>query len=191
MRFVVLNFFLVLVPLAALNGAPVEDANKALALRFYQEVWFTNHTQVATELVAPTYLIHDTPPRENGTEAASMQKEIPDFFWQHGEMSGKIDYQIAEGDLVMTRWFWHWKPTTWWIRLLTVNGSADIPIINVLRFKDGKIVEIWNHRHDATAASQMGVNRLQFFGGVLCGLLGAWLYSFTRRRMLRKSQVAV
>jgi hypothetical protein len=26
--------------------------------------------------------------------------------------------------------------------------SGDLPIINVFRLRDGKILEIWNHRHD-------------------------------------------
>ena len=29
-----------------------------------------------------------------------------------------------------------------------LGGDEHIPIINVFRFRDGKIVEIWNHRHD-------------------------------------------
>jgi predicted SnoaL-like aldol condensation-catalyzing enzyme len=61
-------------------------------------------------------------------------------------MSGSIDYQIAEGDLVATRWSLDYEPTT--LLGCVLLGHDSLPIINVFRFKDGKIVELWNHRHD-------------------------------------------
>jgi predicted SnoaL-like aldol condensation-catalyzing enzyme len=124
----------------------VEEQNKALARRFYEEVWFSRNLAAVDELVAPTYVAHDIGDRKGVTEKAEEQKRIADFFWQNGRMGGKIDFQIAEGDLVATRWQWEFAPTTWWMRLL--NGRQPLPIINVFRFRDGKIIELWNHRHD-------------------------------------------
>src|SRR5215204_5090048 len=81
----------------------IEEANKAAARRFYEQVWFSNHPEVVDELVAPTYFVHDIGDRKNVTEGAEEQKKIAEFFWQRGRMTGKIDYQIAEGGLVATR----------------------------------------------------------------------------------------
>jgi Uncharacterized protein conserved in bacteria len=142
-----------------------EEANKALARRFYEEVWFSHHPETIDELVAPTYFIHDTGGRENVTEPAERQKEIAEFFWQRGTMTGKIDFQIAEGDLVATRWQWDFEPTSWWMKAL--GGRRPIPIINVFRFRDGKIVEIWNHRDDI----ESGLGNLIFVKGLAVGLL--------------------
>ncbi|MEL6483634.1 MAG: hypothetical protein AAFP96_02160, partial [Bacteroidota bacterium] len=49
-------------------------------------------------------------------------------------------------------------------------GTSSIPIINVFRIKDGKIVEIWNHRHDIDTNVP-----IVFIGGtgLLIGLLVA------------------
>jgi hypothetical protein len=99
------------------------------------------------------------------TEPASEQKKIAEYFWQRGTMTGKIDYQIAEGDLVATRWQWDFEPSSWWMRAL--GGRRPIPIINVFRFKDGKIVEIWNHRHDIDT----GQGNIPFVFGLALGLL--------------------
>ena len=82
-------------------------------------------------------------------------------------MTGSIDHQIAEGDLVATRWQWHFAPNVWWMKLL--GGREQIPIINVMRFRDGKIVEIWNHRHDIDT---MQANFI-FVKGMLVGLIPA------------------
>ena len=124
----------------------LEDRNKALARAFYEDLWFSGRTDRFDHYVADEYVVHDVGERKNVAEPAIRQKEIADFFHTQGDMSGRIDYQIADGDLVATRWQVRFEPSSLWIRLL--GGREQIPIINVFRFRDDKIVEIWNHRHD-------------------------------------------
>lgn len=172
-------------------GEPVEEKNKVLARRFYEQVWFSRNPDAVDELVAPTYVVHDTGDRKNATEPASEQKEIADFFWQNGTMTGKIDYQIAEGDLVATRWQWDFKPESWTFKAL--GGRSPIPIINVFRFENGKIVEIWNHRHDIDT----GFANLLVVKGFLIGLvpalflLIALFFMWRKIRNLRRALEAV
>ena len=130
----------------SVSGPELQEKNKALARRFYEQVWFSRNLSAVDDLFAPTYVAHDTGDRKGVTEPADEQKQIADYFWQNGTMTGKIDYQIAEGDLVATRWQWEFQPTTWSAKILI--GRTHIPSINVFRFRDGKVVEIWNHRHD-------------------------------------------
>lgn len=124
----------------------LEEQNKAIARAFYEDLWFSNNTDRYNQYVAKEYVVHDIGDRKNVTESAVSQKEIADFWHSQGEVSGEIDFQIAEGDLVATRWQAKIKPTSLMFRLM--EGSNQIPIINVFRFQDGKIVEVWNHRHD-------------------------------------------
>ena len=82
------------------------------------------------------------------TEPAIAQKEIADLFHGFGTISGEIDYQIAEADRVATRWFVSLEPNEQG-QSMGMTKVERVPIINVFRFNDeGKIVEIWNHRHD-------------------------------------------
>lgn len=150
-----------------LFAGEVEETNKALARRFYEEVWFRNNPAVIDELVAPTYIAHDIGNRKNSMEKAEEQKEIAQYFWDRGSMTGTIDYQVAEGDLVATRWQWYFKPNVWWMKLL--GGEEHIPIINVFRIRDGKIVEVWNHRHDIDT----GQGNFIFVKGLVVGLIPA------------------
>jgi predicted SnoaL-like aldol condensation-catalyzing enzyme len=152
---------------AVVYAGEIEEGNKALARRFYEEVWFRRNVAAVDELVAPTYIVHDVGERKNAMEAADEQKKIAEFFWDRGTMTGSIDYQIAEGDLVATRWQWHFKPDVWWMKAL--GGDEHIPIINVFRFRDGKIVEIWNHRHDIDT----GMGTFIFVKGLALGLVPA------------------
>lgn len=127
----------------------LEEQNKAIARAFYEDLWFSNNTDQYDKYVAEEYVVHDIGDRKDVLEPAVEQKRIADFLHSQGEMTGSIDYQIAEGDLVATRWQWQMEPTSVLFRIM--GGSKQIPIINVMRFQDGKIVEIWNHRHDIDA----------------------------------------
>ena len=122
------------------------ERNKRLAREFYENLWFADNTGVYADYVADEYVVHDVGPRKGLTEAAVEQKNIADLFHGLGDMTGEIDYQIAEGDKVATRWFLSFEPGEQAQGMPPVNRVA---IINVFRFNDeGKIVEIWNHRHD-------------------------------------------
>jgi predicted SnoaL-like aldol condensation-catalyzing enzyme len=156
-----------LISAAGVFAGEVEEQNKALARRFYEEVWFKNNPAAVDELVAPTYIAHDIGDRKNSMEQAEEQKKIAQFFWDRGTMTGTIDYQISEGDLVATRWQWHFKPNVWWMKIL--GGEEHIPIINVFRIRDGKIVEVWNHRHDIDT----GMGNFIFVKGLVVGLIPA------------------
>ena len=167
------------------DSARLEE-NKRLARAFYQDLWFSRNTDKYLDYVADTYVVHDTGERKGVTEPAVEQKNIADFFWANGNLSGEIDYQIAEGDLVATRWRARMAPATLLGRFLM--SGADLPIINVFRFQNGKIVEIWNHRHDIDTGQTMRFK----FQGLAVGLGIALLptaYALRLRRRLRRASL--
>lgn len=124
------------------------DRNKETARQFYQDLWFTDNTDMYSEYVADSYVVHDIGPAKGVTEPAITQKQIADVFHGFGDLTGEIDYQIAEGDKVATRWFVKLDPTEE-AKALGMAAVDGVAIINVFRFnEEGKIVEIWNHRHD-------------------------------------------
>ncbi len=155
------------------------ETNKEIARNFYQDLWFTNNTEKYKDYVADEYVVHDIFERKGLTEPAIEQKNIADMFWENGELNGKIDYQIAEGDLVATRWQASLKPNTLFGKIL---GMEKLAIINVFRIKDGKIVEIWNHRHDIETNQTMKF----VFKGLLIGILIALIPTFIAFRLRKK-----
>jgi predicted SnoaL-like aldol condensation-catalyzing enzyme len=168
-------------------GEAVEERNKALARGFFEDLWFSKRTDRYDRYVADEYVVHDIGDRKGVVEPAIEQKHIADFFHANGTMTGSIDYQIAEGDLVATRWQWRFQPSSWRFRIM--GGREQIPIINVFRIRDGKIVEIWNHRHDIDT----GLGNFAFVRGLGIGLFVAllgWGTAFVlwrRGRMARKA----
>ena len=158
----------------------IEQRNKQLARNFYEDLWFNNRTDNYIKYMADDYVAHDIGDRKGRVEPAIQQKEIADRFWKVADLSGRIDFQIADGDLVATRWTCTMEPTSLMGNLFE---SDDLPIINVFRFnEDGKIVELWNHRHD------IDTNQTLMFTikGLLIGLLIALIPTFIAFRYKKR-----
>jgi predicted SnoaL-like aldol condensation-catalyzing enzyme len=163
-------------------SASLQERNKAKARAFYEDLWFTDHTDRYARYVADEYVVHDIGDIKDLVEPAVRQQEIADFIRSQGNLTGSIDFQIAEGDLVATRWQMRLEPKSLLFRLL--GGRNPLPIVNVFRFRDGKIVEIWNHRHDIDS----GRGNLEFVKGLTVGLLVAllgWGVAFAQWRRRR------
>lgn len=158
-----------------------KDRNKEIARNFYQDLWFTNNTDKYAAYVAEEYVVHDIGDRKAVTEPAIEQKIIANLFWDNGTWDSKINYQIADGDLVATRWEATYQPSTFLGKVMF--GSGTIPIINVFRInEEGKIVEIWNHRHDIDTPQTMKFT----MQGLLIGLLIALIPTIIAFRLKRK-----
>jgi len=159
------------------------EVNKQIALKFYNDLWASNTTDKYAETVADSYVVHDIGTRKNVTEPAIRQKEIADFFWKNGDLEFVLDYQMAEADLVMTRWSANFKPKTFFGKFAI--GKGNIPIINVVRIKDGKIVEFWNHRHDIDTPQTMKFTFKGLFIGLIIALIPTILAIRLRRKLKR------
>jgi len=165
----------------SLSSKSRQERNKEIARNFYQDLWFTDNTDRYVDYVAEEYVVHDIGDRKGVTEPAIEQKLTADLFWDNGSWDSKINYQIAEGDLVATRWEATFTPSTMMGKLMI--GSGTIPIINVFRINDeGKIVEIWNHRHDIDTPQTLRFT-LQ---GLLIGLVIALIPTVIAIRLKRK-----
>jgi len=160
------------------------EINKQIVNGFYQDLWFTNNTDNYARYVADEFIAHDIGDRKNSVEPAIEQKQIADFFWKHTTNNRtRVDFQIAEGDLVATRWNMVWEPNTLFGRILL--GKGELPIINVMRIEDGKIVEFWNHRHDIdTRMARLPLILKGLVFGLLIALIPTFIV-FRQRRALK------
>lgn len=126
-----------------------EQKNKRLIARFYEEVWNKGNYDVADEVYADDYVRNDprggNPPggaRGQKLIAQNFRKECPDC-------AMTVTRLLADGDFVVGQW--------------KITGThepsgrnVEFVGVNIFRFKDGKVVEIWNHRDDLAFALQTG-----------------------------------
>jgi len=134
-----------------------EDENKALVRRFYDEVWSKGNVDVAEELFSDDYERHDfragNPPGPEGQKqiARAFRAAFPDLTFD-------IDFLIADGDFVAGRWTASGTHLGPWAGVEPTGKPMRFSAINVFRFSDGKVVELWNHRDDLGLMEQLGAS---------------------------------
>lgn len=176
------------VPVVA--SAADQVRNTAQAARFYRDVWQAHQYDAVDEIFAAEYLNHD--PRDPDPKARAEGRKAPrasqkELARQQSRTgSARIDFQLASGDHVTTRWFWKTRLDGWWERLVSGRDSVEIPIVQIFRFnQEGRVVEVWNHRDDLGVQEQMRLTGLYYFEGVLFG--AALMFAASRLLGRRKA----
>lgn len=162
------------------------ERNEAQVLRLYEEAWNNDDYAVADEIFAPDYIRHDASDPVQGPGEAILQSErtrevkslIPDLRLEP-------DVIMADGDMVAVRWTSRGNPdgVPGFMRLLVgKTGPIVATGVNMYRFREGRVVEIWNNRDDLTIRREMGVFRWYAIGGFLAGVLMTLLVGWALRR---------
>jgi predicted ester cyclase len=166
------------------------ERNKAVVERMYREAWAGTNYRVADELFAPNYVRHDGSRSVEESRETLSQGEIARLVRESNRsFHFQLDRLIAEGDYVVARWTIRAEPKGFMgavKRVFGVRGPVEFVGANVARVRDGRIVEIWNHRDDLAFVEQVGMTPFLatagFAGGVLVASLGAWGLTRLRRR---------
>ena len=133
------------------------EENKSLIRRFCEEVWNHGRLDVVMEIFAEDYVRHDLRPG-NPLPGPEGQKRIAaDFRAAFPDLHMTLDLIAAEGDLVVTRWTTAGTHTGQWGSIAPTGKRAVFSGVNIYRIKNGKVVELWNHRDDLGLMQQLGV----------------------------------
>jgi steroid delta-isomerase-like uncharacterized protein len=135
---------------------PVEE-NKALIRRFYDEVWNRGNTHVSYEVFADGYVRHDLRPVAGLPGPAGQKKIADDFQAAFPDLEFTIDLIVGEGDFVVGRWTASGTHLGAWGDIEATGQRATFSAVNIFRFEDGKVAELWNHRDDLGLMEQLGV----------------------------------
>jgi steroid delta-isomerase-like uncharacterized protein len=131
--------------------------NKALVARFYDQVWDRGNVEVAHELFADAYVRHDLRPSQAPPGPAGQAKIAEDFRRAFPDLRFVVDLLLADGALVAARWTATGTHTGPWGSLDATGKRAVFSGVNIFKFDEGKVVEIWNHRDDLGLMTQLGV----------------------------------
>ena len=74
------------------------EENKALVLRFYEEVWNGGNVEVTSEVFADDYVRHDLRPSEAPPGPAGQAKIAADFRAAFPDLRMEVDVILAEGE---------------------------------------------------------------------------------------------
>ena len=134
------------------------EAHKALVRRFYEDVWDRGNLDVADEVFAHDYVRHDlrptaAPPGPEGQKkvAAAFREAFPDLRFN-------VELVLAEGDYVAARWTATGTHSGSWGELAPTGRSVQYTGVNIFRFENGRVAEIWNYRDDLGLREQLGAS---------------------------------
>jgi predicted ester cyclase len=131
------------------------ERNKALIRSFYEEVWNKGNVEFAHQVFAENYVRHDLRPSQAEPGPAGQAKVARDFRKAFPDIHYTFDLLIAENDLVAVRWTSSATMTGKWGNIEPTGRRVTYSGVNIFRLKDGKVVEIWNHRDDLGAQQQL------------------------------------
>ncbi len=125
-----------------------EEENKAVVRRFIEELQNKHNPDVIDEIFSPNFVNHSggvstIPGMEHMTDFASI-KEQDRFYWTaFPDQHTTVDHMIAEGDKVVTMKTFQFTHGGEFMGIAPTGRKVTIQAIDILRIKDGKIVEHW------------------------------------------------
>ena len=119
------------------------EENKAIARRLIEEAWSQGNLDVLDELMHPAYAGHHSqvPKRQPSLDLYKQfivrtRTALPDFH-------ATVEDQIAEGDLVVTRWSGQGTHQGTHLGIPPTNKQVTVTGIVIEHIVDGKTVEGW------------------------------------------------
>jgi len=133
------------------------EANKAIIVQLYEEVWNQGDLDLVDKLVAPNAVDHDpqippgAPGGPQGLKAVvtMRRRAFPD---DHHT----IEDLIAEGDKVVARLTHSGTHLGAFLDLPPTGKHISTTSIHIFRFSDGQLVEHWASRDDLSLLQQLG-----------------------------------
>ena len=110
------------------------EANKALAHRIVDEMWNTRNLNVIDEVYAPQF---------GGGHVAAKQF-VEANLAAFPDLQINIQDQVAEDDLVTTRYIMHATHQGEIANIPPTGKQFEVTGIEMHRFADGKLIELWN-----------------------------------------------
>ena len=132
-----------------------EAENKAVAVRFNEDVWGRGDEAALEELLAPDFVEHDplpgqSPDREGHRQIlAAFRSAFPDLHVTTEDV-------VAEGEKVVSRWTARGTHQGELMGIAPTGNGVTIKGIDVLRISGGRIVERWAQSNDLELMQQLG-----------------------------------
>ena len=133
------------------------EANKAIVVQLYEEIFNKGDLDLADKLVAPHMIIHDpqVPPGAPGGPqglkfaVTMLRNAFPD---DHHT----IEDLVAEGEKVVVRLTHTGTHQGTYLGLPPTGKHITMTSIHIYRFSDGQLVEGWTNRDDLGLMQQLG-----------------------------------
>lgn len=144
-------------------GAPAageQEYGKALARRWFEEGWNRGNLQAAHEIFAPGFVL-----RGKEVGPAGPQRSVQAIRSAFSDLQVAVHLQIAEGDLVATRYTATGRHTSPYRGVPPTGTVVSVCGVQIWRLAGGRAVEDWNSFDEWGLVSQIGDIRAIPFTG--------------------------
>jgi steroid delta-isomerase-like uncharacterized protein len=131
------------------------ETNKAIVRRYYEEVLNQHNLTIINELFAPNFKSYT----QNG--AVDLQNYVEAVGRSHQafpDLQVTIEAQIAEGELVATRWRVKGTHQGVFAGIQPTGKEVTITAMHFHRLVDGKITDHWEQFDFAGTLQQLGIS---------------------------------
>ena len=137
------------------------EQNKAIARRYFEELWNQENLAVVDETFAADFVGHGPPnplfPTGDYHGYEGQKQLVTMYRSAFPDGSFTIEDMVAADDKVVTRWVIHGTHTGALGDLPPTGKSVTIPGITIARFADGKYAEDWHNWETLGLMQQLGV----------------------------------
>jgi predicted SnoaL-like aldol condensation-catalyzing enzyme len=129
------------------------EGSKAVARRWFEDLFNAGNLEVADEIIAPNHVNHD-PTLPDIAPGPEGQKQIVNLYrgaFTNAHIS--VEEQLAEGDRVVTRWTSSGTHQGELMGVAPTGNQVTVTGITINRVSGGKIAESWTN-YDALGMMQ-------------------------------------
>ena len=134
----------------------MSEQNKTLARRFYDEVINKKNLGAIDELGSPDFIDRSNKPGQaSGLKGAKENTAM--FLNAFPDMKMNVEELVAEGDIVVARVSGTGTHRGDFFGTPATGKRVSFHGIDMMRYKNGKVVEVWHYGDDAEVMAQLGV----------------------------------
>ncbi len=133
-----------------------QEKNKELSRQFVDEVFGKGNMAFIDEHTAPDFVEHTPSPRQE-PGIAGFKKFVTDFRTAMPDLKFEVVHLMAEGDMVVIHIRETGTQTGPMMGLPASGKKMDVEGIDLIRIKDGKMVEHWGYLEQAKMMTQLGM----------------------------------
>jgi steroid delta-isomerase-like uncharacterized protein len=139
------------------RSAVSAEENKAVSRRVAEEVFNGGNVDLADELYAPDYVLHDPSLPEDLHGPEGIKRYAAMTLGAFPDIRVAVEDQVAEGDKVVSRWTATGTHTGDLMGIPPTGRRVEISGVTINRFSGGKIAEDWYQSDDLGMMQQLGV----------------------------------
>ena len=134
----------------------MSEENKEKARRFLEEAFNEGNLGVVDELFASDYVLHDPANPEEISGPEGRKQFVQMYRSAFPDTHITVEYQIAEGDEVVTRWTGRGTHQGELFGVAPSGNQVEISGITISRFEGGKFVKDWTNSDTLGLMQQIG-----------------------------------